>query len=432
MNEPEPTTSEPPVNQIDREVLGPASEQGSWHYPPSPTGDGKSNGTLPPAATASPSGTRWLVALVVVVVLLAGMGIGVAVGHLAWVPSSKTAAVPTTTPHPSFAVPTTSTPTPGSGSSASGAPTNAAALAQATDPGLVDIDTVISSEAAQGAGTGIVLSSSGEVLTNNHVIEGETSISVTDVGNGKTYGATVVGYDPSQDLAVVQLADASGLKTVKIGNSSSVVTGNGVVAVGNAEGAGGTPSYAAGSVTATNQSITAQDELTGGSEQLSGLIEFNATIQPGDSGGAVVDSSGRVIGMTTAGSTGFEFQNSTQAYAIPITQAIAVAAQIEAKESSASVHIGPTAFLGVEVRTPFGGASGAEIVAVVPGDPAAQGGLVAGDMITALAGQPVTSPESLTTALLGEAPGDSVQVQYDNLLGQQEQVTVQLGSGPPA
>jgi len=324
-------------------------------------------------------------------------------------------------------VPTTA---PSQGSSASGAPANAAALAQATAPGLVDINTVISSEAVEGAATGMVLSSSGEILTNNHVIEGETSISVTDVGNGKTYGATVVGYDVSHDVAVIQLTDASGLKTVKVGDSSSVVTGDGVVAVGNAEGSGGTPSYAGGSVTATNQSITAEDEVNGRSEELSGLIETNAPIEQGDSGGALVDSSGQVIGMVTAGSAGFQFQ-ATQGYAIPINQAAAIASQIDAKKSSATVHIGPTAFLGVDVRTPFSGASGAEIVEAVPGDPAAVAGLVAGDTITQLAGQPVTSPDSLSTVLLAEAPGDSVQVQYVNPLGQQEQVTVQLGSGPP-
>jgi S1-C subfamily serine protease len=391
----------------------------AWATPPSPP--------RPPGLRSRHTRT---VALSVAVLVIAG--IGVVLGHFAWTSTTgrSTVRVPTTSPAtpPSFSIPTT---TPGQGSSASGAPANAATLAQATDRTLVDINTVISSEAVEGSGTGMVLTSSGEILTNNHVIEGETSISVTDVGNGKAYGATIVGYDPSQDVAVIQLDGASGLKTVNLGNSSPVATGDGVVAVGNAQGAGGTPSYGAGSVTATDQSITAEDEVSGQSEQLSGLIETNATIEPGDSGGALVDSSGRVIGMVTAGSTGFQFQNSTEGYAIPINQAVAIAKQIAAGHASATVHIGPTAFLGVEVQSAFSGVAGAEIVEALPGDPAAIAGLAPGDTIIAVGPQSVTSPESLTTVLLGEAPGDSVPVKYDDLSGQQHTVTVQLGSGPP-
>lgn len=388
----------------------------------------------PPPSPPRPPGVRrrhtLTVALSVVVLVIAG--IGVVLGHFAWTsPSARTTVtVPTTSPTtpPSFSIPTT---TPGQGSSASGTPANAAALAQATDPTLVDINTVISSEAVEGSGTGMVLTSRGEILTNNHVIEGETSISVTDVGNGKTYSATVVGYDPSQDVAVIQLTNASGLKTVSLGNSSTVTTGEGVVGVGNGEGAGGTPSYAGGSVTATDQSITAEDEVNGSSEQLSGLIETNAGIVPGDSGGALVDSSGGVIGMITAGSESFQFQNSSEGYAIPINQDVAIAKQIEAGQASSTVHIGLTAFLGVEVQAPFSGVAGAEVVEAIPGDPAALAGLAPGDTITAVGGQPVSTPEALGAALLGEAPGDSVQVQYDDLSGQQHTVAVQLASGPP-
>jgi S1-C subfamily serine protease len=277
----------------------------------------------------------------------------------------------------------------------------------------------------------MVLSADGEVLTNNHVIEGATTISVTDVGNGSTYDATVVGYDRSQDVAVLQLTHASGLHTVTLGGSSSMATGDGVVAVGNAEGAGGTPSYAGGSVTATDQSITAQDEVSGTSEQLSGLIETNADIVPGDSGGALVDSAGQVIGMLTAGSEGFRFAPSAnEGYAIPIDEADALANQIESGQSSSTVHIGATAFLGVEVESPTSGISGAEIVEVVPSGPAAQAGLAPGDTITALGGQAVSSPDSLTDLLLGGAPGASVQVQYLDPSGQQHTAIVQLAIGP--
>jgi S1-C subfamily serine protease len=180
-----------------------------------------------------------------------------------------------------------------------------------------------------------VLTSSGEILTNNHVIDGATSISVTDIGNGKTYTATVVGYDTTKDIAVLQLRDASGLQTASIGNSSNVSVGETVVGIGNAGGTGGTPSAAGGTVTALDQSITASDESSGSSEQLTDLIETNADIQAGDSGGSLVDSSGQVIAMDTAASTGSSDStggqsSGYQSYAIPINEAISIANEIEA------------------------------------------------------------------------------------------------------
>jgi S1-C subfamily serine protease len=328
-------------------------------------------------------------------------------------------------------LPASTVPSSARASTASGAPSNAGSLAVATDPALVDIDVTDKYQAVEGAGTGMALTSNGEVITNNHVIEGATTISVVDVGNHKTYGATVVGYDPSQDVAVLRLSDASGLDTIKPGDSSTVKAHDGIVVVGNAEGTGGTPSYAAGSVTALGQSIVAQDQVSGASEQLTGLIETNADVIPGDSGGAMVDSGRRVIGMTCAASESYQFQpSSSQGYAIPINQVLAVAGQIEAGRASSTVHIGPTAFLGVLVGSPFSGYSGAEIGEVVPGSSAAQAGLTPGDVITSLNGQAVTSPDSLTDLLLAESPGASVQFGYLDLSGQQQSVTVTLGTGP--
>ena len=232
------------------------------------------------------------------------------------------------------------------------------------DPGLVDIDTTLGYQQEEAAGTGIVLTSTGEVVTNNHVIDGATTISVTDVGNGKTYSASVVGYNRTKDIAVLQLHGASGLNTATIGNSSSVSVGEDIVGIGNAGGTGGTPSAAGGTVTALNQSITASDEGDGTSEQLTDLIQTNADIQPGDSGGSLVDTSGDVLGIDTAASAGFSFQSSgqssgNQGYAIPINEAITIAKEIEAGTSSSTVHIGATAFLGVEVaQSTCGGNTG--------------------------------------------------------------------------
>jgi S1-C subfamily serine protease len=331
---------------------------------------------------------------------------------------------------------------------------SASQIASRVDPALVDVVSTDGYQGATSEGTGIVLTSTGEVLTNNHVIEGATSIKVTDIGNGNTYTATVVGYDATQDVAVIQLQNASGLTIASLGNSSSVQTGASVTALGNAEGKGGTPSVATGSVTALNQSITASDELSNVNEQLTGLIETNAPIQPGDSGGPLVNSYGQVIGMDTAASSSYELQGqsstATQAYSIPINEAQSIAKQIESGTTSADVHIGATAFLGVEIGSSsstgngsggfggFGGqnsqgtTSGVSVAGTVSGSPAANAGLTEGDTITAIAGQSVTSAEDVAHDLVKYHPGNSISVTWVNQSGQSQTATMTLATGPAA
>ena len=233
------------------------------------------------------------------------------------------------------------------GTEGAGGPSDVSAIASKVDPAVVDVNSTFNYEGAEGAGTGIVLTSTGLVLTNNHVIDGATKLSVTDVGNGETYPATVVGYDNTHDVALVQLQGASGLTTAKLAPSSQSM-GEAVVAIGNAGGTGGTPTSAGGSITALHQSITANDELDGGSEQLSGLIEVNANIEAGDSGGPLVNASGEVIGMDTAASESFAFSSEgNQGFAIPLSAALAIARQIESGHGNATVHVGATGFLGL-------------------------------------------------------------------------------------
>ncbi len=334
----------------------------------------------------------------------------------------------------------------------------ASQIATRVDPALVDVVATDGLQQATSEGTGIVLTSNGEILTNNHVIEGATAVKVTDVGNGKTYTATIVGYDASQDVAVLQLQGASGLTTASLGDSSSVQVGDTVVALGNAEGKGGTPSVATGTVTALDQSITASDEGSGTSEQLTGLIETNADIQPGDSGGSLVNAYGQVIGMDTAASTGYQFQTQSgqsaeQAYSIPINEAVAIAKQIEAGTSSADVHIGATGFLGLEIgsssQSPFGGGfggsgsgsgsgsgntsgSGVTIEGTVSGSPAASAGLTDGDQITAVGGHSVATGEDIAKALVPYHPGDSISLSWVDTSGQSHTATVTLATGPAA
>jgi S1-C subfamily serine protease len=331
---------------------------------------------------------------------------------------------------------------------------SASEIARRVDPALVDIVSTNGTTGSVSAGTGIVLTSNGEVLTNNHVIRGATSLKVTDVGNGKTYSATVVGYDAGDDVAVIQLQNASGLTTASLGDSSSVQTGDRVTALGNAGGKGGTPSVASGTVTDLDQSITAADEGSGVSEQLTGLIQTNADIQPGDSGGALVNAHGQVIGMNTAASTGFQFQSQSQsqgsqeqAYAIPIDSALTIAKQIESGNGSSTVHIGDTAFLGIETSGSssgsgsdgfggFGGSgdqgTGVTIAGALSGSPADTAGLTAGDTITSVGGQPVSSATDIQQVLVKYHPGDKISVEWTDQSGQSHSATVTLTSGPAA
>jgi len=319
----------------------------------------------------------------------------------------------------------------GSGTAGQGAPSDAAAIAAKVDPAVVDIDTTLGYQGARAAGTGIVLTSHGEILTNNHVISGATSIRVTDVGNGQTYTATVVGYDRSDDIAVLQLKGASGLATATTA-SIPAATGDAVVGIGNAGGSGGTPSYAGGSITATNQSITASDSSDGTSEQLTGLLETNAAIVAGDSGGPLVNTRGEVVGIDTAASAGFRFSSDAAGYAIPIATALRIARQIESATGSATVHIGATAMLGVEVQSAQDrfATSGAVIAGVLAGGPAATAGLVAGDVITAVNGHATASPDELSAVMLTLTPGHTARVTYLDPAGQQRTVKVRLGTGP--
>jgi len=322
-------------------------------------------------------------------------------------------------------------------------------IAARVDPGLVDVVSTDGYQQAAAAGTGIVLTSNGEILTNNHVIEGATAIKVTDVGNGRTYTATVVGYDASHDVAVLQLQGASGLTVASLGDSGSVRVGDNVVALGNAGGKGGTPSVAAGTVTALGQSITASDSGSGVSEQLTGLIETNAGIQPGDSGGSLVNAYGQVIGMDTAASSTYQFQSQSssgeQAYAIPINEAVSIAKQIEAGTTSADVHIGATAFLGISIQTASSGiggsgfgsgsgtsGSGVTLGGTISGSPAANAGLTAGDEITSLGGQQVASAEDVAHVLVSYHPGDHISVTWLDQSGQSHTETLTLTTGPAA
>jgi S1-C subfamily serine protease len=301
------------------------------------------------------------------------------------------------------------------------APRDAASASAQVGPQIVDIDAKLGYQSAIGAGTGIVIDGGGVILTNNHVVAGATNLTARSIGNGQTYPATVIGYDRQHDIAVLQLA-GGGLPAANIGNSDTLTVGEPIVSLGNAGGVGGAPSAEPGTISALNQTVSANDALTGSTETLNGLIQLNAGIRPGDSGGPTVNSANQVIGMNTAASQNYHLGRG-QGFAIPINEAMAIAGQIRSGASSPTVHIGPTAFLGVGVNDAPGGAV---VRQVIPSGPAAGAGINPNDVISSINGQPVNSATALTNILDQHHPGDSVDV---GLGGRNTNVT--LADGPP-
>lgn len=318
---------------------------------------------------------------------------------------------------------------PGSGGSTSANPA-AEAIAAKVDPGIVDIDTTDFYGGGAGAGTGMIMTSEGEILTNNHVVDGATAITVTSVASGKSYKATVVGTDPTEDIAVLQLQGAKGLTPAPFAGTAAVTVGEPVVAIGNAGGLGGTPSVVSGTVQALNQTITASDVGGANAETLNGLIQTNAPIQPGDSGGPLVNQGARVIGIDTAASVGRRFSaGASEGFAIPIGHALSIAHQIESGQRSSTVHIGLPGFLGVSIA-PSSTGSGATVSSVMAGRPAAVAGVRAGDVITAVDRQTVDSPQTLSKLTHAHRPGDRVSISWTDHSGGTHTATVTLAAGP--
>ena len=321
---------------------------------------------------------------------------------------------------------------------ATGGSLNADAIAAKLDPAIVDINTVVGS--GQAAGTGEIVTSNGEILTNNHVVDRSTSIQVTIAGRSQTYTAHVIGVDPSADVALIQVdGNVSGLPTISFGSSSTVKVGDPIVALGNALGQGGTPEVSQGSITALDQTITASE---GGSksEQLTGMLQSDATIYPGDSGGPLVNSSGQVVGMITAGDVqGFRSSASTVNYAIPSDTTLSVINQIRAGQASSQIIYGQTGYIGVSVQDLDANSaaqlnltisSGALVASVVPSAPAAGAGITRYSVITSVGGTSITNIDDLGNALLAHKPGDRVGITWVNSSGTHN-ATVTLGGVNP-
>ena len=450
-------------------------------YGQPPTGDFGSTSPLPPMPPPPRPPRRRIGLLSYLAVALAagllGAGTVVAVYHPA---SNSAAAAPQPSSSAIAPVPLPSTAVPAPSSGGSGASGNLSSVEQ----GLVIINTTLQYSSEQAAGTGMVINSDGLVLTNNHVIENATKITAT-AATGKTYAAKVVGYDVTGDIALIQLQNASGLHRVPIGNSSTVKTGASVVALGNANGQSQIVS-APGQVTGINQTITASDE--GGTvktETLHGMIQTNADVVAGDSGGSLVNAAGQVIGIDTAGnSVSSPGQQSVSGYAIPINTALSVASQIAAGRASSTIVVGYPPFIGIYVgqgsssnpadqasqqqqqnnNNGFGGFgngfgnssgnggtpscytsdanlsvpstiasvnSGTLVLGTICDSPATAAGLTAGSVITSIDGQTVGSPQSLANIMAKLRPGDTVPVTWVTPDNQNKSGNLALIAGPP-
>ena len=389
-----------------------------------------------PSAPARRS-NRVLLAALIVAALVASAFVGAGARGLLQ-SSSVTATAPPATDGTLSQSNERPAPNAGSGSSSgsssgSATPADWSAVTDAIVPGVVDIESRVSGGVA--AGTGMVLSDTGEILTNNHVVDGASQIVVTVVSTGKEYRATVVGTDPADDVAVLQLKNASGLTTIPLGDSDKVAVGDAVAAIGNAGGVGGQPAVATGRVVALHQQITAGDEHSTSTETLTDMLQVDADVVAGDSGGPLASTDGQVIGMDTAASAangGFH-ANVSQAFAIPINRALSIAEQLVATGSvsgssgnSSSGNSSSRGFLGVKVQT--GAAGGAEVVGVVSGSAADEAGITAGDVIIGVDGASVDTADQLTTALGSTQGGDQVQLTWQASDGQDHRATIQLQS----
>ncbi len=290
--------------------------------------------------------------------------------------------------------------------------------------GIVDIYTTLGYQNGLAAGTGMIISRSGEVLTNNHVINGATKFKVVDVTTHRRYTATVTGYSVSRDIAVLQLANASGLQTVKRGGAIPLHVGMRIVARGNAQGRGGPPKTARGRIIALHQQIVASDEAND-SETLNNMIATDAPVVPGYSGGPLENSQNRVLGIVTAGSTSSAYH---RGFAIPLPQALQIARRIESGRPNSIVHVGPTAFLGVVLSN---ATDEAKIKSVLAGKPADLAGLAAGDVVTSLNGTKIASTADLRQAVLQLVPGKAVSIGWTDASDIAQTGNITPISGPP-
>src|SRR6202171_3741705 len=435
MSEVQNDSSQPTGQQPDQSLLPPAGTESTsapmpyWAPPP-------------PAPARPVDNNLWHrlaagVVLAAVIAAAAGAGLGWSLARTINSHNPVAAVTQPSTSQPATTQPPANSEAPIQPANPSPGGLNANAIAAKVDPAVVDINTVVGS--SQAAGTGMIISSNGEILTNNHVVDGSTSIQVTIAGYSQPYTAHVIAADPSADIAVIKVDGLTGLPTVGFAGSSSVNVGDAVVAIGNALGQGGTPSVSQGTIVALDQTITASE---GGSksEQLTGMIQSDATIYPGDSGGPLLNSSGQVIGMITAGNvSGFRSSASNVNYAIASDNILSVVNQIRSGQTSAQIIYGQVGFIGVSAQTIDAAAasqlglnvsSGALGVSVQAGYAAAGAGIARNSVITSAGGSQITTVDTLGTAIRAHRPGEQISITWVNTSGTHTATVTLAGVNP--
>lgn len=303
-------------------------------------------------------------------------------------------------------------------------PLDVAGIVELVGPAVATIQSEVSGprgSVGTGAGTGVVITSDGQVLTNAHVVDGATSIRVTLGGETQSRAAELIGADRENDLALLQVDGVTDLPVAELGQSSSLGVGDDVVAIGNALALRGGPTVTRGIVSGTNRTLQTN------SGTMTGLIQTDASISSGNSGGPLVNAQGQVIGINTAVATsGGGRAAENVGFSIAIDRAVPI---IEQLRSGGSTQV--SGHLGVSVADPTDGSRGAMLGAITPGSPAEQAGLRAGDLVTSVGDIPVDGAAALADAVRAHAPGDEVEVTY--VRNRIEQVvTVTLAASPNA
>lgn len=372
-----------------------------------------------PAASQRPSGPRasfqrqWLGAAVVAAVVGALVG-----GGIVWAARSGATSPATITIEQDSTAP-------GAATLASGE--TIPSLVRSVAPSVVSIDVTGSNESDQG--TGMIISPSGLVVTNNHVVAlaeaSEATITVTRTGTSRTLPAALLGHSAKDDVALLQIQGVSGLPAVTFGNSRDLVVGDEVVAIGNALGlAAGTPTVTQGIVSALGRTVSAGNDVTGATETLRGLIQTDAAINPGNSGGPLVDDTGQVIGMNTAvaGATSDGTNAQNIGFAIPSSRIEALLPTLLREHVTTHPLFSKGGYLGLYLLTVdqqvqaiegLTVRSGAYVSQVVPGDPAAVGGIRTGDVIVAMNSTSIASAEDVERFMRSTAPGTDIAVEVE-------------------
>lgn len=289
-----------------------------------------------------------------------------------------------------------------------GATLDVAGVVDAVGPAVVAISTEstpgtgFGGRTAAGAGTGVVISADGEILTNAHVVDGATTIHVRLASESQSREAEFVGADPANDLALLRVEAGDGLPVAELGSSEALAVGDDVVAIGNALALRGGPTVTRGIVSALGRTMDTE------SGTMTGLIQTDASISSGNSGGPLVNAAGRVIGINTAVATsGAGTAAENIGFAIAIDQARPVIDRLRTGTDAAA-----PGYLGVSIADPTDGSRGALVTAVAPGSPADDAGLEAGDLLTAVEGRDVDGAAALRATVRSHAPGEEVQVEF--------------------